>query len=170
MHYCTYCGTRLDAGVSFCPNCGAKVERTESATKGESIDFAFDSTGSYSYSTSTPTLDTKPRPIVSILAFFFPLIAGLLVWLLSKDTCPGRATSALKGLLARACWTFPIIGLVLFFVWKNEKPDYAKIGIIFSILGFVVGFIYFFYALVNGVYYDYYDNNVTFSAIRAFFC
>lgn len=33
MKYCTYCGTQLDDGVRFCPNCGAPVDEQPAQTE-----------------------------------------------------------------------------------------------------------------------------------------
>ena len=164
MKYCEYCGARLEDDVSFCPNCGARVEKREEAARGESIDFAF--TGGSAY--NRPVVDTKPRPIIAILSFIFPLLVGLVVWLTSKDTCPGKANSALKGALAKISWLFPIVGFVLYFVWKNEKPDFAKVGLIFAIIGFVFGFIGYIFGCTYGITSDIYGDTVTVSALRMF--
>ncbi len=140
MEFCTYCGARLDAGVSFCPNCGAKVERSESFAKSEPIDSAFTSAGG---GYSAPSRDYTESKGVAILSFLIPL-AGLIMWLMWKDEKPGKATSALKGLFAVLCWNVPIAGIILYFVWKEEKPDFAKIGLIWGILGFVLGIVFGF--------------------------
>ncbi|MBQ2793524.1 MAG: zinc ribbon domain-containing protein [Clostridia bacterium] len=137
MEFCTYCGARLDAGVSFCPNCGAKVERSESFAKSEPIDSAFTSAGG---GYSAPSRDHTPSTGAAILSCIFPII-GLIMWLVWKDEKPGKANSALKGLFARLCFSVPIVGVILYFVWKTEKPDFAKIGLIFGIIGFVLGIV-----------------------------
>lgn len=33
--FCSYCGSKLDDKASFCPNCGAKIERTEQSQTAE---------------------------------------------------------------------------------------------------------------------------------------
>ncbi len=147
MDYCTYCGARLDAGVSFCPNCGARVEKTDGFTKSEPVDSVF--TGGSTY--SAPRKDYSASKGVAVLSFIFPLI-GLIMWLMWKDEKPGKATSALKGLLARLCWSVPIVGIILYFVWKDEKPDFARIGLIWGILGIVLGFVFgFIYGIALAV-------------------
>ncbi|ACV22526.1 hypothetical protein [Slackia heliotrinireducens] len=36
---------------------------------------------------------------------------------------------------------FPIVGLILFLVWKNTKPKCAKVAGIGAIIGFVLGLV-----------------------------
>jgi len=51
----------------------------------------------------------------------------------------------------------PLIGLILSIATKKDKPESAKIGIIVSIIRFVLNFIYiifyFFIFIVRGYYY-----------------
>ncbi len=39
---------------------------------------------------------------------------------------------------------FPIVGIVLFFVWRNTKPKSAKVAIIGAVIGFVIGMMFQF--------------------------
>lgn len=137
MNYCAYCGARIDDGASFCPNCGARIEKAESFTKGEPIDSAF--TGGSDY--SAPRRDYTGSTGVAVLAFLIPL-AGLICWLVWKDTQPGKANSALKGLWAHlCCFYIPLAGIIGYFIFKDTRPDFAKAGIIAAIVGIVINFV-----------------------------
>jgi len=43
--------------------------------------------------------------------------------------------------LGIVCFLFPIVGLILYFVWKSEKPSKSKGACNAAIAGFVVGVI-----------------------------
>lgn len=154
MAYCTYCGSKIDEGTAFCPNCGARVEKTERTewTDGakrtgdtrEDVFFAFTDGDTY---TPPYTADTRPRKFVSVISFIFPLV-GLIIWLTSRYTCEGRATSALKGLYAALCFSFPVIGIIFFFVWRRTRSDFAKIGLIFAIVGAALSFTFSMYQIM----------------------
>ena len=42
-------------------------------------------------------------------------------------------------LLSLCC--FPLLGIIMFFVWKDKQPKAAKHALIFAIIGFVLSFI-----------------------------
>ena len=145
MNYCAYCGARIDDGASFCPNCGARIEKAESFTKSEPIDSAF--TGGSDY--SAPRRDYTGSTAIAVLAFLvWP--AGLICWLAWKDTQPGKANSALKGLWVRLCFDIPLAGIIGYFIFKDTRPDFAKAGIIAAIVGFAIGFVW---GIIFGIYY-----------------
>lgn len=48
------------------------------------------------------------------------------------------SNGALFGVLS---FCFPIVGIILFFVWKNDRPKVAKIALICGLVGFVINLI-----------------------------
>ena len=127
MSYCSYCGSKVADGAIFCPNCGASMSR------GGASDSAY--TGGYFH--TAPRRDYTESTGVAILSFLIPLV-GFILWLVWKDSEPGKATSALKGLWAYLCYNIPLVGIIMYFVWKYTKHDYAKIGLVAGLISVAV--------------------------------
>ena len=128
MKFCTNCGSRIDENAIFCPNCGARVngEKTHTNNGG------YDPYGTYRY----PIYDTQPSLAVAIISFVF-WQAGLITWLFCRTSRPGKARSAAKGLLANICFSLPIVGAIIYALWRKdgENADYAKVAGISAIVG-----------------------------------
>ena len=145
MKFCSNCGKQIDENAIFCPNCGARTNGDESADRG-----GFNPYGSYNpyggnpYGGTYPVYDTTPSKLVSVIAFLSWQI-GLILWFLWRRTRPGKAESAIKGALASACVSMPILGLALWLLWKKEpsKVSLAKIAGISAIVGVGVYVLYF---------------------------
>ncbi len=72
---------------------------------------------------------------VAALSFLFWQI-GIVMWFCWRNTRPGKARSASKGMLAMACFSFPVIGLVCYLLWRRtEKRDFARIAAVSAIVG-----------------------------------
>ncbi len=146
MKYCTYCGTQLEDNAAFCPNCGAKQSVNNSASGERSFfeENAFNSgnngyNGQRTFFSNDPLVTERSKGI-TVLSFLFPIV-GLILWLVWKDTKPGKSISAAKGALASLCFSYPIIGLIAWIVWKDTNPELAKPCGIAAIVGMVFGFI-----------------------------
>ena len=128
MKFCQSCGNQIDENAIFCPICGARTNGD-----GPAINFgAFDPyNGGYQ-----PYYDTRPSKAVAILSFII-WQAGLAIWFFCRRTRPGKANSAAKGALSRACVGMPILGLVLWILWKDDptKREHAKISGISALVG-----------------------------------
>ena len=127
MSYCSNCGARVGDSAIFCPNCGASTSR------GGSSDARY--TGGYFH--TAPTLDYTESVALAILSFIFPVV-GIILWLACRSGSPGKATSALKGLWAYLCSYIPLVGFIMYFVWKRKRPDFAKIGLVVALIYFGV--------------------------------
>ena len=154
MSFCSYCGSKVADGAIFCPNCGASMSR------GGSSDASY--TGGYFH--TAPRRDYSESLGIAILSFIIPL-AGLICWLVWKDTEPGKATSALKGLWAHLCFSIPLVGIIMYFVWKYSKHDYAKVGLVAAIVSIAINAL--FAILFSGIYLpSFYDG--LYSTMSAF--
>ena len=131
MSFCSFCGSQVADGTLFCPNCGANLKKDASS------DTAY--TGGYFH--TAPKRDYSESILIAAVAFLFPLV-GLICWAAMKESDPGKATSALKGLWACLCCNIPIVGVIMFFVWRYDKPDFAKIGLISGIISFALSFLF----------------------------
>lgn len=103
MAYCTNCGNELPDGVVACANCGTAQQAQENAQQ-----------QSYSYA-QAPVQETKPE-VVDKGGFLWGLlgccvpIAGLILFLIWKDTKPKTAKAAGIGALVY------LICMVVYFV------------------------------------------------------
>ena len=132
MKYCNNCGNATDDNAIFCPHCGAR-------TNGEKSHVNFNPYGGFGGYGYQPYYDTKGSALLAVLSFLF-WQAGVIIWLFCRQTRPGKARSAAKGALSSACLGIPIIGLVLWIIWKDDysKKDYAKVAGISAIVGVVL--------------------------------
>ena len=132
MKFCRNCGNAIDDNAIFCSSCGAR-------TNGDGPTINFNTYGGFGGYNSYPVYDTRPSAIIAVLSFMFWQL-GLIVWLFCRNTRPGKARSAAKGALCSACLSMPIIGLVLWILWKGDyqKKDFAKISGISAIVGTVI--------------------------------
>ena len=126
MKFCSNCGKQIEDNAIFCPHCGARAN-------GDTSGNPYGGTGTYGgynpYGGTYPVYDTTPSKAVAVLSFFFWQV-GVILWLVFRRTRPGKATSALKGALASACVSMPVLGLVLWLIWKNDptKQSFAKVA------------------------------------------
>lgn len=131
MKQCRNCGHGIDENAIFCPNCGARVNGD-----GPEINFGsfggYNTYGGYAYQ----PVDNAPSKLVAVLSFMFWWI-GLAVWFFCRYTRPGKARSALKGLLSSACFSIPFVGAVMWALWKDDptKRDFAKVSAVSAIVG-----------------------------------
>ena len=88
--YCRNCGTQIDDRAAICVHCGASTAPQPSDKDSNNVGWWW-------------------------LGFFIPL-AGLLVWLLEKDTTPMRAKRAGKGALVSVIIS-AVLGLVFFVLY-----------------------------------------------------
>lgn len=124
MKFCKNCGCHLDENAIFCPRCGARAN-------GDIIN-TYNTYGGYGYQ----SVDNKPSKLIAVFSFIFWWI-GLIVWFFCRHTRPGKARSALMGLLASACFSMPFVGAILWAFWKDDpsKQDFAKVGARSAIVG-----------------------------------
>ena len=116
MKYCKNCGSQIDENAIFCPRCGSRVN-------GDSNNMSFNPYGGYG------VIDNEPSKLLTVLSFIFWWV-GLAVWLFCRRTRPGKARSALMGLLGSACFGIPLVGAVIWTLWRDdpEKKDYARMA------------------------------------------
>lgn len=125
MKYCSNCGKELADSVAFCPECGApqQVQQTQQAQQAQQAPGT--ASGSYQQSSyrqpSVQGYPVQPAPVDS----------GSFGW-------------AVLGFF------IPIVGLILFLVWKDQKPLSSKkagIGALVGVIATVVFYIIFYVLL-----------------------
>lgn len=83
--YCPRCKYHTEENHKFCPNCGESLTTDKVQT-----------------SLADPPYDVRNESstLINIIAFFFPLI-GIIIYFVHFKEMPGRAKSALRGVVAR---------------------------------------------------------------------
>ena len=119
MTTCMYCGSEIPETAKFCTNCGAALP-VEAPV--EQPVFETPAPQEYQQPYQQPAQQpTYQQPYAQPAAA--PVVdSGSIGW----------------GILG---FFFPIVGLILFFVWKDKKPQSAKVAIIGAAIGFVLGII-----------------------------
>ena len=133
MKFCKRCGSRIDENAIFCQNCGERVNGDNSTAGYNPYGDTYNTFGGYGY---YPVCDTAPSMLIAVIAFLSWQI-GLIMWFFFRRSRPGKARSAIKGLLSQICVGIPIVGAVLWVIWKNEdsKRDLAKVSGISALVG-----------------------------------
>lgn len=128
MKFCKRCGCRIDENAIFCPTCGAQVNG-DTPRYGNTFD-------PYGGGVYNPVYDTAPSKFIAVISFLFWQV-GLIIWFFCRQTRPGKARSASKGALGGVCFGMPILGAVLWVLWKDDqsKRDYAKVCGISALVG-----------------------------------
>ena len=126
MAFCTYCGSPLDEGVKFCTNCGAAVEEAAPAVASAPVQ------------ESLPPFDQQPQQAPgyqqpSPQPTFAP--AG------EAQTASDDTGSIGGGILG---FFIPLVGFILFFVWRNTKPQNARVSLIGAVIGLCLGILFQF--------------------------
>ena len=129
MKYCKNCGAGIDENAIFCPRCGARTNGDGPAINFNNFGGGYDP---YGYQ----PVDTAPSKAVAVLSFLF-WWAGVAIWIFCRQTRPGKAHSALMGLLSSACVGIPLLGVVVWALWKDDptKRDMVKVSVVSSIVG-----------------------------------
>ena len=75
------------------------------------------------------------------------------MWLFWRNTRPGKARSALKGLMSIASFNIPLLGLLFWLLWRKEpgKQEYAKICGISAIAGAIYLVVFNVLDLIFGI-------------------
>lgn len=133
MKFCKNCGAQIDENAIFCSHCGSRINGDGPKINFDNFGGGFNTFGGYGYQ---PFYDTQPSKFIAVISFMF-WQAGLLIWFFCRHTRPGKARSAAKGALSSACVGMPIIGAVLWVLWKDDpnKQDYAKVSAISALVG-----------------------------------
>ena len=146
MANCPFCGIEVQEGLKFCTNCGASLDGVEligdqPAPVQPPIEVPAQQVVSEQpyqppqeaaqqpYGQAQPGAQQtyqqpyqQPQPAQFAPAQAAPVDSGSIGW----------------GVLG---FFFPIVGLILFLVWKTNKPNSAKVAGIGAIIGFALGLI-----------------------------
>lgn len=148
MAFCVWCGAPLEEGVKFCTNCGAAVEEAAPEVVAAAVPevpaaVAPEAAPAPEFVQGTiPPFDQQPQqvpgyqqpdPAASPQPTFAP---GGEVQAEPIDT--GSIGWGILGFL------IPLVGFILFFVWRNTKPQSAKNCLIGACAGLFLGILFQF--------------------------
>lgn len=136
MH-CQVCGAEVPEGTTFCPNCGSKVDSAQAANAPQQQQYVLQSqqppaaqpaSGQPQYSQPQyqqpqyAQQPPQPQPQYAQPPYQQPQYVN--------DS--GSFGWAVLGFF------IPLVGLILYLVWKNEKPLSAKKAGVGALVGFIV--------------------------------
>ena len=157
--YCKYCGKEIDESAKFCPYCGAHLENPSA---GEQAQNAGQMPGNgqaqsggqapgdpFGYAQNGQRQNGQPPYGGQPGAPYY--------------NQPYRNPEDRRsGGFAFLCFLFPLVGLILYLVWKDTMPLRAKscgkgaiIGVIFYVV-FVILMVVIAFAVIPPEYWDYY--------------
>ena len=121
--FCKNCGQQLAEGAAFCPNCGAAVTQPD----------------------ATPTTSEQPAAEQATAQPQQPFTPPQQPY----GQCPGYGTPQVSqepasGGLRFLCWLIPLVGIILYFVKKDEKPVYAKQCGVAALVSIIMGVVFYF--------------------------
>lgn len=126
MAFCKHCGAEINEGAAFCPKCGASLNPAPEQDLSQNQfpnqnQYQYQNQNQYQYQNPNQNQYNSQPPVVD---------SGSIGW----------------GVLG---FCIPIVGLILFLVWKDQKPRTAKVAGIGALISVVVGILW--YVLVIGV-------------------
>lgn len=123
--YCKNCGQNLDDTARWCPACGTKQEvETVQAEPVSDADY-------FAAPPTAPQPPVAPHPPVDFM-----------------EEKPADKGGFLWGLLG---YLVPLVGLILFLVWKDTKPKTSKAAGIGALVSVILGVIVYIIAIVGFV-------------------
>lgn len=116
MKKCNYCGQELEDDAKFCPNCGSTLEESSESNENATSEVIVDAPKS-DQTYYDPNMAAPQQP--------------------QSNKKPDNPSFG-WGLLG---FFFPIVGLILFLVWKGDYPRKAKSCGIGALVGFIFNII-----------------------------
>lgn len=136
--FCKNCGQQLAEGAAFCPNCGMTVTQPDTAPAASEQPAAEQGTAQQPPYTQPQQPYTQPQqPYGQYPGYGMPQV--------SQEPASGG--------LRFLCWLIPLVGIILYFVKKDEKPVYAKQCGVAALVGIIMAVVfYIFYFVVIGMF------------------
>lgn len=129
--FCKNCGQQLAEGAAFCPNCGMTVTQPDTAPAASEQPAVEQGTA------QQPPYTQPQQPYGQYPGYGMPQV--------SQEPASGG--------LRFLCWLIPLVGIILYFVKKDEKPVYAKQCGVAALVGIIMAVVfYIFYFVVIGIF------------------
>lgn len=159
--FCRNCGKQLDEGFKVCPYCGEPVSLAESDSKRAAQ--------------KQKAAEEKTQPVHNEAA---PMPAPAPVQPRSSTKAEPenenvggwKVLGFFLGFFGPLLWFLPLVSLVLYLIWKSDKPKVAKGIGQFTLIGLAVGVgLAVIIAIIIGVLFAITASMTVFEMIRSFF-
>ncbi len=120
--FCPNCGTQVQNGVSFCPNCGAGM------AQGQGQQYAAPPQQPQYQQPQQPQYQQPQYQQTPQQPYQQPM---------QYNQMP--MDNGKVGLVGILFFLFPLIGLIMYFIWRKTKPLKAGKAIKIALFGFIVG-------------------------------
>lgn len=114
--FCRNCGKQLEDSFKVCPYCGEPVSLEESEAR--RAENSYESYSSYTSVSSEPKKPSRSS---------------------AESTGGWKVLGFFLGFFGTVLWFLPIVSLVLYLIWKNDKPKIAKGIGQFTLIGLAGG-------------------------------
>lgn len=121
MATCEYCGSQVPDNAKFCTSCGAALQQAQPAQQ--------------VYEPPAYQQPTYEQPTYQQPTYQQPYQQP---YQPASTPAVNDSGSIGWGILS---FLFPIVGVILYFVWRNDKPNSAKVAGIGAIIGFCVNLV-----------------------------
>lgn len=159
--FCRNCGKQLDEGFKVCPYCGEPVSLAESDSKraAQEQKDAEEKTQPVHNEAAPIPAPTPVQPRSSTKAE--PENENVGGW---------KVLGFFLGFFGPLLWFLPLVSLVLYLIWKSDKPKVAKGIGQFTLIGLAVGVgLAVIIAIIIGVLFAITASMTVFEMIRSFF-
>lgn len=138
MTTCMYCNTQIQDGLKFCTNCGAALPvEAPVEVQAEVLPQQPSQQQSYWQGGQQPGQQGYQQPYQQ---------PGFQQPYAQQQPAASDSGNIGWGVLG---FFFPIVGLILFLVWRTSKPNCAKIAGIGALIGFCLGLVFRYGALMG---------------------
>lgn len=134
--FCQNCGNKLEENAVICTNCGASVVK-------ENFDHSNDNKVNIDKEPSEQSQARFDR--VENDSAIPPHQAAA-----NRPVATEDKPNILVNILSLCC--IPILGIVMFFVWKDSHPRAAKSALIFSLINIGIGVVFYLLIFVFGIF------------------
>lgn len=156
--FCRKCGKQLDDGFKVCPYCGEPVSLAESDAMRAAQEQPAEKAQSLYNNTPLPSPAPEQADVSDGASDSNENIGG---W---------KALGFFLGFFGPALWFLPLVSLVLYFIWKGDKPEVANGMGQFTLIGLAVGAgLALIIVIIIGVLFAITASMTVFEMIRSFF-
>jgi hypothetical protein len=157
--YCAHCGKEIKNDTSFCENCGTKVQKNNVPPYNEYTNKSYGNSYNKNYNYNRdPNSNNQNNSNNYYNNQYNPNY---------NNNYPSYDAPSLG--FAWLCFFFPIVGLILYLIWKDQYPLKAHScgkGALISVIVSAILFVFYIILIVSLIsngnynYFDYYNNLV----------
>ena len=134
--FCKNCGQQLAEGAAFCPNCGAAVAQPDAAPTASEQPVVPEQPAAEQGTAQPQQPYTQPQQPFTPPQQPYGQYPGYGTPQVSQEPASGG--------LRFLCWLIPLVGIILYFVKKDEKPVYAKQCGVAALVSIIMCVVFYF--------------------------